>query len=1308
MQQSTPSTTEHFFGESKLAELMRQYAWGNSSLGAVDTWPSSLLTAININLNSSFAMTTLWGPELLLFYNDGYIPILGKNHPQALGRPCAEAFQEAWATAGPLLNGIFTTRQAVSANNLLLFMGRNGYTEECYFNFCYSPLYDETKTVVGVSVVASETTAQVLSARRLKTLHALSMQVSRMQQVAELSKAAMQSLAHNLLDIPFALLYRLDKSPATLVGTSGIAYDSADEQQAQWPIAEVVKTQQPVLVENLKQFANLPTGGWAIPPKTALLLPLIEASSQTIIAILIVGINPHKKLDDSYTEFFELLAKQFSSLLTDALAYEQECKKTQVLTEIDRAKTAFFSNITHELRTPLTLMLAPIADSLADTQNPLPIVQQQRQQMIQRNAQRLLKLVNSLLDFARIEADRMQARYEPINLAEFTLDLASMFRSAFEKAKLNLILDLPTLAAAVYVDKEMWEKIIFNLLSNALKYTLQGEVKVKLAIISGQVVLTVTDTGIGIAEQALPHIFERFYRVEQAQGRSHEGTGIGLALTQALVKLHSGTLQLTSTLGSGSTFTLCLPLGKAHLPQAQMGEATPATTVSKVGQLFVKESLGWLGEQTNTFNISTENLLPIKNPHICILVVDDNADMRQYIKNLLAPHAQIITADNGETALTVLRTQKIDLILTDVMMPKIDGFALLKILQREQLLAAIPIIMLSARAGEEARIEGLAAGATDYLVKPFSAKELLARVHKQLELLQQRQQLQQQVVLTNDLEKAKLHKKLQEEFIDTVCHEIRNPLNGIYGCVDGLSHTITQLESLLAKHDKAITWEIGNGIAQQMGNLKEVQENLSVCATQQKVIVDDVLDLSKLENNKLTLQAEPFNPRQAILNAAKMFHLPLSQKKLTLAFELAEDFYIKSDLGRFTQVVINLLSNAIKFTPQGIITIKLDQTVLANQQAIITVSVQDSGIGMTADEVSRLFEPFFQATHKTTNQFSGTGLGLTISKKLVTMMQGDITVNSAKGYGTTFTFTIKAPFTAAPKKKLSSSPQLPTTLSAAKHVLIVEDNTINQKVLARQLQQAGHTYQIANNGLEGLRCYQENNFDLILMDIEMPVMNGLEATRQIRQHEQQQNQPPITIIGLSGNAREEQITQGRQAGMNDYMTKPFHKETLLKHVNQAISPRKVAVAKNIKEGAFIKPPSLLTSPNFLPTREGFFAPVLKHEQAYLLDLQRLAKKLLRQVQLFAIYPDNQQLTIQLIPQVPALPALYGELLIKELKAKLKLAFSTLAFKQLARTATHLTIQMHTTAQLELLQCVLLNAGFTQIPQAVAHCGPTQV
>ncbi|MFP2911000.1 ATP-binding protein, partial [Pyxidicoccus sp. 3LFB2] len=431
--------------------------------------------------------------------------------------------------------------------------------------------------------------------------------------------------------------------------------------------------------------------------------------------------------------FLELVAGQVATAIANVRALREAEARAEALAELDRAKTAFFGNVSHEFRTPLTLMLGPVEDSLADTRHPLPPEQRERQLLVHRNGLRLMRLVNALLEFSRIEAGRVRALFEPTDLSALTRDLASAFRSAAEKAGLRLVVDCPPLDAPVWVDRGMWEKIVLNLLSNAFKFTLEGELRVTQRWHGDHVELAVGDTGVGIPEAELPRIFERFHRVEQTRGRSIEGSGIGLALVQELVRLHGGHVRVESVQGRGSTFTVSIPTGMAHLPKERLGADSPLLATRTGAAPFVQDALQWLGEAA-TSAVQGDAEAPYEPPTLArelgrIVLADDNADMRDYVARILSDAGwKVEPVRDGQEALDATRARVPDLVLTDVMMPRLDGFGLLEALRGDSRTQDVPIILLSARAGEEATVEGLKAGANDYLVKPFGARELLARV----------------------------------------------------------------------------------------------------------------------------------------------------------------------------------------------------------------------------------------------------------------------------------------------------------------------------------------------------------------------------------------------------------------------------------------------------------------------------------------------------------------------------------------------------------------------------------------------------
>ena len=409
---------------------------------------------------------------------------------------------------------------------------------------------------------------------------------------------------------------------------------------------------------------------------------------------------------------------------TERIMREREAaERAEALAELDRAKTVFFSNVSHEFRTPLTLMLGPLEELLRtadDVQTPLL-------QSARRNALRLLKLVNTLLQFSALEAGRADAAFEETDLGAVTNDLTSVFRSAIESAGLRLVTAFAPVPNA-FVDREMWEKIVLNLLSNALKFTLAGEIGVIVSLNDDAAVLTVSDTGVGIPEEQLPHVFERFHRARSAQARSHEGSGIGLALVDELVRLHGGAITVASTFGEGTTFRVTIPLGTAHLDKSLVKQQQYVGQISSIDQ--------YLAEIQATIETSSTIRVPMepepKSDVARILLADDNRDLRDYVTHLLGSDYDVVGVPNGRKALAALRSEPFDLLISDVMMPEMDGLALLQAIREDPMLHALPVIVLTARAGEESSTAGLQSGANDYLVKPFSADQLVTRVRAQL------------------------------------------------------------------------------------------------------------------------------------------------------------------------------------------------------------------------------------------------------------------------------------------------------------------------------------------------------------------------------------------------------------------------------------------------------------------------------------------------------------------------------------------------------------------------------------------------
>ena len=785
---ATDAPAELPSGTSDVAALIRSTDWSQTALGAPETWSPSLRMMVNFLLANRFPLLLWWGPDYISIYNDAYRPILGTKHPWALGKPVRECWSEIWDVLRPLIDAPFHGGPSTWMDDIELHIKRKDYTEETHFTVAYSPVPDETapRGIGGVLATVHEITDKVIAERRLEVLRNLGARASEAKSDEEACVAACDTLALHNKDVPFALFYLLtsDGQHARLAGACGVAEGARmrpevirlDQPDGPWPLAECKTTEQLQQVDNLgARFDSVPAGPWPDPPHTAAVLPIHSNMAHQIAGFFVAGVSSRLKLDSTYENFLQLAATQVATAVANGRAFEESRKRAEALAELDRAKTAFFSNVSHEFRTPLTLMLGPL-EELLSTEGRLPSEAAESLAVAHRNGLRLQKLVNTLLDFSRIEAGRVHASFEALDVSRLTAELASNFSSAMEKAGLRFTIDCPAMPERIYIDPEMWEKVVLNLLSNAFKHTFDGEISVRIAWHEDHVSLSVSDTGIGIAPGDLLHVFERFHRVRGARARTHEGTGIGLALVNELVKLHGGTISVASEVGVGTTFTVSIPSGSAHLPASGNESIHSAQSNRSNVELYVTEALRWLpkedagekesGSPSNNKHLtSTDTRTPsLTGQRPRVLLADDNADMRDYVRRLLAPAFEVVAVPDGKAALESVAKSKPDLILADIMMPGLDGFELLRAIRSDARFKTIPMILLSARAGEESRVEGLEAGADDYLTKPFGARELLARVESHVKLAR----------LRNEAEEVRLRSAAYNEAI------VNNMGEGLY------------------------------------------------------------------------------------------------------------------------------------------------------------------------------------------------------------------------------------------------------------------------------------------------------------------------------------------------------------------------------------------------------------------------------------------------------------------------------------------------------------------------------------------------
>ena len=755
-----PDFLQSLPADSEMANLVRQFDWASTPMGDPESWSPALRMVVRFIMASRFPQLLFWGPEYTQIYNDTYAPILGQRHPeQALGKRFSETWAEVFHLLQPLVDVPFNGGPAWWQDDIELILTRRGYPEECHFMFAYSPVPDDTapRGVGGVICTVQEITENVITERRFKVLSELAARVAEAKSDSEACIQALDILAKHPKDIPFALIYLFDENKRTLslVGTTGVPMVSTGPAQVQldqpsadlcWPLERALLSEGPVVLNNLcDHLAAVPAGPWETAPDSAVIMQIPSNMAGHPAGVLVVGLSCCLHFDSRYKEFLNLLVAPVATAIANARVYEAERRRAEALAEIDRAKTTFFSNISHEFRTPLGLMLGPLEEVMRGSD--LPASSHKKVEMAHRNALRLLKLVNSLLDFARVEAGRIEAWFAPVDLAALTAEISSSFRSTIERAGLVFEVDCEDLEEEVYVDRDMWEKIVLNLLSNAFKFTMQGRIRVRVRRSHEHAMLEVFDTGLGVAPDEVSRMFERFYRIEGAVARTHEGSGIGLSLVQELVRMNGGRVSVKSQLNEGTCITVCLPFGTAHIPPDRI-DARTVPRVSAEAQVYVQEALHWsplehdeaaeLPMMEGADRQADRRFASTFGSRV--LLADDNADMRDYVRALLAPCYVVEAVGDGRLALEAAYRNRPDLVLCDVMMPGLDGFKLLQAMRSDSQLKEIPIILVSARAGEESRVEGLEAGADDYIVKPFHSRELLARVGAMLELVSLRRE----------------------------------------------------------------------------------------------------------------------------------------------------------------------------------------------------------------------------------------------------------------------------------------------------------------------------------------------------------------------------------------------------------------------------------------------------------------------------------------------------------------------------------------------------------------------------------------
>jgi PAS domain S-box-containing protein len=739
-------------GAGEMVERIRSHNWADTPLGALAEWPSNLRTCVRIMLSSQQPIWIGWGEQLIKLYNDPYIDIVRGKHPTALGQPASVVWKDIWKDIEPLLSKAMTKDEGTYVQSQLLIMERSGFPEETYYTFSYTPVLGDDGKPAGIICYNTADTEKIYSQRALKTLQQFDMLAQKKSEI-EVYQQATRALEVNNFDFPFSLIYKITQPgrEARLVASSGFEtslpqpetiVDFLNPGTRMGNIAKAITENELIVSENDGSWGDLPKGPWNVMPSKYVHLPIRGVNKKQVLGLLTVGLNPYRAFDDSYRNFLQSITDQISMGVNNIRAYEEERKRAQALEELDKAKTLFFTNISHEFRTPITLMLGPLEDLMINQRSTLSAEAHEKLQVTHRHTIRLLKLVNNLLDFSRIESGRHKGQFALTDIALYTKNLAANFRAVIESAGLIFSVDTEDNIPPVYVDRQMWEKVVFNLLSNAFKYTLTGSIAVRLKA-GRQLLLVVEDSGLGIPAKELPLMFDRFHRVDNAGGRTFEGTGIGLSLIKELILMHKGNISVESEVGKGSKFTVTLPFGKDHLPVNQVKDKPGSGDFTE--EIYV-DGVAHLLEGQSSVDMDSSKAIEFSESKETVLIVDDNADMRKHIQAVVENRYNTLMAGNGIEALALLGKHSVALILCDIMMPVMDGIELLKKVKENPATSYIPVVLITARAGEESRIDGYELGADDYLVKPFSGNELLARIKSQIRVAKTRQKIEESEV----------------------------------------------------------------------------------------------------------------------------------------------------------------------------------------------------------------------------------------------------------------------------------------------------------------------------------------------------------------------------------------------------------------------------------------------------------------------------------------------------------------------------------------------------------------------------------
>ncbi|MCE3230221.1 MAG: luxQ [Alphaproteobacteria bacterium] len=744
-------------------------------------------------------------------------------------------------------------------------------------------------------------------------------------------------------------------------------------------------------------------------------------------------------------------------------------EKNTKLTEMDKVKSDFMANVSHELRTPLTLILGPLETILAD--HSLPLAHRDNLRRMQRNATRLYVLVNDLLDFSKVEAGKFVVHEELLDVNQLISQLVDDAQGLAVERKVKMSFLPAEGIGPMLFDRKMLEKIVLNLMSNALKFTpAGGRIKVTLVKHETEIRLTVADTGVGIPASQIPKLFERFHQVDTSRTRAYEGTGIGLALINQFAQLMQGSISVESEEGKGSQFTVTLPIRTVSRKEKNGSQSQLADVHAPI----VKVSLS---------QVTTDNKKPIVHPLMrkeatgelpVIVVADDNTDMRSYIVSLLEDSYEIIAVENGKLALEAIHKYQPQVVLSDVMMPIMDGYALTKAIKADPQLKNIPIILITAQAGKEAIVSGLEVGADDYLPKPFSPEELRARtasaqrlhhnftqienlnremgtVVKELSTskkileesnkkltkeVEERKKLEAKNMVLNNQLIMSARRAGMADISTSVLHNVGNVLNHLNTSVTMIHDKIDQskisnllkISKLLSEHQEDMDAFLAKDPQGQLIP-NYIIKLADIWSEDKKYIVEEISALTHSVQHikEIVVKQNAFSSSLGVVE--KVAITDIIEDALTLnktAYERAQieiirDFSplkpVSIDRVKLLQIIVNLIKNSLESLLENKTkTKKISLRIQEKDESHFMIQVSDNGVGILPQNLKKMFSYGF------TTKKTGHGFGLHVSAIAAQEMGGNFLVES-QGAGKGATFTLTLPY--QPKERKESQHDVP-------------------------------------------------------------------------------------------------------------------------------------------------------------------------------------------------------------------------------------------------------------------------------------------